>query len=990
LTGRSDRLRQLFEAALELPADDRAAFLDSQCAGDTDLRRELDSLLAAEQDMGSFLDEHDLGAVAAATLPASDDPLIGRTIGRYKIIEEAARGGMGVVYRAEQTNPDRQVALKVMAHGLNSPEALRRFEVEVQMLGRLQHPGIAQIFEAGTAETGHGSRPFFAMEFIDGPLLTDWASQQNLDLHRRLALMVKICAGVQHAHQKGVIHRDLKPANILVDRSGQPKILDFGVARSTDADLQLTTLGGSGSGGGSGGLLGTLPYMSPEQVRGKAELLDTRSDVYALGVVCYQLLTGRLPHDLKGKSITEAIRTISEITPRTLARSGASVPADVETIIAKALAGDPARRYDSASALGADIERYLQNRPILARPPHALYHLRKLVARNRLASTLAGILVVLLGVSAVLMASQTQRIRTERDRAAREARTAEEVSDFLQNLFAVTDPRVAQGYEPTARELLDEGAARIEKDLAQQPIVQIRLLVIMGDTYRNLGLHAEAQNVLERAVELSRTIVDQEPALAAHALQALAWLYNANARIPDGVTAAREAVAVTEAHLPPDHPERGRCLTSLGALLREDGQWDEARATLDRAVAFAAETYGEQAFEVAVALSHLAWLEHRLGRNPQSDVIYQRSCAMLEEVLEQYRPELASCYNDHSVVLAFLDRHAESSDLLANSIAIKEKILPPGHPDLAMAVNNLGSMYLRAGNHEQAMTQYLRALEMRREVLGAEHPDVGGALCNIGIAQRKMRRWADSEATFKECIEFLETAVGPDGREVTANLVNLIELYQDMGRFKESLAIEERLLSSRERTHGKDHAWYAGALRTRANTLIRLDRPLEAEADIRQAIGIIAETFPLERPGRANFDIELAEVLIRQERLSEARSILEAVRTAQQEVDPNSAKARCFFSLGRIALLEGDSTGGVELFQQALKIRQQHQSSNENNLLYTQAVVHALGGHREQALAALRGALELGYRFHDIDTRVEMASLKDDADLQALLTEFSP
>ena len=897
MTGRNDRLRHLFEEALELPSEERKAFLDARCADDRELRRELDSLLAAEQDMGSFLGEDALGAVAAATLPAGNDPLIGRTIGRYRVVGEAARGGMGVVYRAEQTNPDRQVALKVMAHGLQSPEALRRFEVEVQMLGRLQHPGIAQIFEAGTAETGQGSRPFFAMEYIDGPPLTDWARQQNLDLRRRLALMVKICAGVQHAHQKGVIHRDLKPANILVDRSGQPKILDFGVARSTDADLQLTTMGGSGS-GGSGGLLGTLPYMSPEQVRGKAELLDTRSDVYALGVVCYQLLTGRLPHELKGKSITEAIRTISESTPHTLARSGASVAADVETIIAKALAGDPARRYDSASALGDDIERFLQNRPILARPPHTLYHLRKLVARNRLASTLAGILVVLLGVSAVLMATQTQRIRTERDRATREARTAEEVSDFLQNLFAVTDPRVAQGYEPTARELLDEGAARIEKDLAQQPIVQTRLLVIMGDTYRNLGLHAEAQSLLERAAELSRTIVDEDPALAGHALQALAWVYHANAHIPDGVAAAREAVAVTEAHLPADHPERGRCLTSLGALLREDGKWDESRAILDRAVAFATRVHGEQAFEVAVALTHLAWLEHRLGRDVQSEEIYQRSCARLEAALGADRPELASCYNDHSVVLAFLSRHAESSDLLAKSIAIKEKILPAGHPDLAMAVNNLGSMYLRAGNHEQAMTQYLRALEMRREVLGPDHPEVGGALCNIAIALRKMRRWADSEATFKECIELLEAAVGPDGRQVTANLINLADLYHDMGRLQEALAIEQRLLSSRERTHGKDHAWYAGALRSRAITLTNLDRPLDAEADLRQAIGIIQETFPLEQPGRASFDIVLAEALIRQKRLDEARSVLEAVRDVQQDVAANYAQSRLRFLPG--------------------------------------------------------------------------------------------
>lgn len=318
-------------------------------------------------------------------------PELGQRIGSYTLIEEIGQGGMGVVYLAEQEHPRRKVALKLIQPGRTSASLLRRFEHEAEVLGRLQHPGIAQIYEAGTADTGHGPQPYFAMEFIEGRSLARYAEEQQLGTRARLELLARICDAVHHAHQKGIIHRDLKPGNILVTADGQPKVLDFGVARATDADLQTATLQTD-----IGQFIGTVPYMSPEQVSGDPAELDTRSDVYALGVIAYELLAGTPPYDLRQKMIHEAVRIIREETPAPLSSLNRVLRGDVETIVGKALEKEKERRYASANDLASDIRRYLADEPIVARPPSTVYQLRKFAKRNRVATVAAAAVFVTL------------------------------------------------------------------------------------------------------------------------------------------------------------------------------------------------------------------------------------------------------------------------------------------------------------------------------------------------------------------------------------------------------------------------------------------------------------------------------------------------------------------------------------------------------------------------------------------------------------------
>ncbi len=338
-------------------------------------------------------------------------------IGQYKMLDPLGEGGMGVVYRAEQDNPRREVALKVIQPGAASAEMLRRFEQEAHVLGRLNHPAIAQIHEAGAADAGLGPQPFFAMELIAGQRLNEYVREQQPNLRQKLELMVKVCGAVQHAHQKGIIHRDLKPANLLVEKSGQPKVLDFGVARVTGADLPSVSRHTE-----VGQLIGTVPYMSPEQVAADPDALDTRSDVYTLGVILYELLAGRLPYAVRDKPRAEAERVIILEEPTPLSSVNRAYRGDLETIVAKALEKDKTRRYQSASELAADLERFLRDEPIVARPAGVLDQLRKFARRNKALVGGVGAALVALTLGVIGTALGLYRERTAR--AAAEYETA--------------------------------------------------------------------------------------------------------------------------------------------------------------------------------------------------------------------------------------------------------------------------------------------------------------------------------------------------------------------------------------------------------------------------------------------------------------------------------------------------------------------------------------------------------------------------------------
>ncbi len=428
-----ERLRELFLAGCRMGPEARRSLVESARAEDPELGRELAELLAHDAVPLSGVDEPAAGPAGAPDAPGarllaralaeadrdSAPPEPPGNIGRYTILGVIGEGGMGVVYEARQEDPSRSVALKVIRPGMVSRGLLRRFHHEAQVLGQLQHPGIAQIYEAGTADRGEGGQPFFAMELVRGRPLLEFAEASGLSARARLELVARNCDALHHAHQKGVIHRDLKPANILVTAEGQPKILDFGVARATDADVQTMTMQTD-----VGQLIGTIPYMSPEQAAGDPAQLDIRSDIYGLGVIAYELLTGRLPYDVSGKLIHEAVRVIQEEPPTRLSAGDRALRGDVETIVSKALAKEKERRYQSAAELAADIRRWLRDEPIVARPSSAMYQIRKFARRHKALVTAIGVIFAVMLAATIVSLRLAALARDAREVARLEADVA--------------------------------------------------------------------------------------------------------------------------------------------------------------------------------------------------------------------------------------------------------------------------------------------------------------------------------------------------------------------------------------------------------------------------------------------------------------------------------------------------------------------------------------------------------------------------------------
>ncbi len=946
------REEAVFEAALQLPADQRAAYLDQTCVGDTDLRRRVEALLGAFERAGGFLNQP---ATPERTVRISPPPTEkpGDRIGRYKLLQQIGEGGCGVVYMAEQEEPvRRRVALKVIKLGMDTKQVIARFEAERQALALMDHPNIARILDAGVtgapvaagslpavelgfqpggqgldslgreakSETFHDSqvnpggqmppstageapattlsagRPYFVMELVRGVKITEFCDEQQLPMRQRLELFIQVCSAVQHAHQKGIIHRDLKPSNILVtvnDGKAVPKVIDFGIAKATTGqpltDKTLFTAFEQ--------FLGTPTYMSPEQAVMTSVDIDTRSDIYSLGVLLYELLTGKTPFDSKELlqiGLIEMRRTICEKEPaRPSTRLSTMVEAELTTtakrrhieppklihlvrgdldwIVMKCLEKDRARRYETANGLAADLRRQLANEPVVARPPSATYRFRKLVRRNQLAFTAAGAvltaLVIGLGVSLWQSIEKSRAYR----RAVASEQKSREVAGFLKKMLNGVGPSVALGRDTKLLlEIVDETAESVGQDLKDQPEVEAELRNTLGEVYRALGENAKAETMQRRALELGHQVFGANDARLAEAKNNLALVLRDEGRFDEAEKLFREALGQFRKLRGNLDEETAAALNNLAGVLRELGRLPESEALQREGLEVIRKLHGEDHARAALCEQNLAAIVQLNGKPAEAEALARSALDRFRKRHGNDHPEVAGALANLGYVLSEGRKLDEAEAAAHESLALRRKLLAPGHPDIAKGLYELAGILNRQEKLIEAETAYREALTLLRERLGQENRFSPFVLSGLGEVLEGQGRLAEAEAMQREALEMRRRRLGDESPDTVRSLYSLARVRRQQGQLPEAESLLREALRTTLKLVGPDHPYTISAHRTLGLVAEDQRRLADAEQFYRDALAARRKISGKDHPDTAAFHEGLGRVLAGQGKFVEA------------------------------------------------------------------------------------------------------------------------
>ncbi len=705
---------------------------DAECA---EVRAHVESCRRCRREVEEMRDIVGDLKVAKENPTTDDTPGLPENIGQYRILRRLGRGGMGIVYEAEQREPRRKVALKVILGGQHVDELqVRLFQREAHSLALLNHPGIASIYEAGRTDEG---RHFFAMELVEGVDLLEHAAGRNhadaprpMSIRERLRLFCRICEAISYAHQRGVIHRDLKPSNILIDGSGAPKILDFGLARTVergmDASLHTT----------SGQILGTLPYMSPEQTRGKPDEIDTRTDIYALGAMLYEMLTGTRPYSVEGLPLVDSVRIICERTPIDPKKINRELPSDVAAIVMKALEKEPDRRYQSAAALAEDIDRHLDGYAVLARPPSTLYHVRKIISRHKVPALLIALLALSITVTGVVSIIQRNRIAVE-------ARKKSRIIAVFESLYEAADPWRAGRPNVTVLETLDSKAKEIESELTDDPLVAAAVRNTLGNTYLSFSRFEEADHHLQFALDARREHLGTLDRETAESMNDLGELRYYQGRYQEAERLWREALEARRAVCDANSEPIAETLNNLGTLLRRRSDLDGAEACLREALDIRRRVLARRQTEqngstkarkhaannVAQTLNNLAGLlrsRRTESSRQEAERLYRDALRLRIETFGPNHPEVAKMQNNLAALMHDIGDCAAAEELYRAALAnlTGRSGLGEEHQFIARVLHSLAEILLEGGKIEEAEATCAKALAMRKRLLAPDHPEI--------------------------------------------------------------------------------------------------------------------------------------------------------------------------------------------------------------------------------------------------------------------------
>lgn len=866
------RLEKLFYAAIEMDPAQRSVFLDQQCSGDTELRRDVESLLESSDKTIGFLREP-IGQLAQSLAP--DTEHAGQRIGSYQLIKLLGEGGMGRVYLATRADQlyHQDVAVKLMKTGLKpSRSILLRFSAERQILANLNHPNIARLLDGGISPDGS---PYLVMEYVDGVPIDEYCRQHGLSVSQRLRLFCAICAAVEYAHKNLVVHRDIKPGNILVTREGVPKLLDFGIAKLLDPESQETAMTQTAD------RILTPVYASPEQIRG--DVVTTSTDVYGLGVLLYELLTGSHAFELQTKSPLEAMRVICEESPEPPskriadsgvinAKSSVRVDHELDNIVLMAMRKEPERRYVSVAALSQDVQAYLDGYPIKARSDTWKYRSTKFVLRHKVAVTAALIAFLALIAFSVGMGVLARRATRARVAAEKQQLTATREAQFLASIFNAATPDVAKGQEVTARQLLDQGKRRVDAELASEPEVQATMLANLGYAYTRLGLYEQARPILERAYEFQNHQPSVGSLNLAQTAEILGNVYRLQGEYKKAEPLFRQAVAIDE-KAPGEHGELlSETLNSLGECFFLENRDAEAEATLRRALALEGSREDGLA---ATTRDYLALVVKRKGD-------FNQEVQLLQDAVRIDRQADGPDSPSYAIALQNLaSAQMDLGDLLGGettereAVKIQRHISGSDHPDLAYPLNNLGWVLLEKGDWKEAEPLFAEALAIRKKALGEKHPLTAASLNNWAKVLQAKGDYSGAEKFFTQALGLIRESSGPQSWAMAKMLSNLGLLQLDRGDYPGAERYARQSLEMRRALGGDDNNNDVAASLIEVGVVREYQNSAaEAEQLFRRALQSRQKRFPAWHPDLIAAEIRLGEVLLTEGHANMAEPLL--------------------------------------------------------------------------------------------------------------------
>jgi serine/threonine protein kinase/tetratricopeptide (TPR) repeat protein len=895
---------ELFAEAVQLPAGERISFLDRACRDNPGQRQRMEGLLRSNDRAGEFMESPPTASMAEGRSKVASREKPGDWVDRYQLLEQIGEGGCGVVFLAQQHEPvHRQIALKVVKPGMDTKSVIARFEVERQALALMDHANIAKIFDAGETESG---RPYFVMELVRGPKITDYCDEHSLTTEERLHLFISICQAVQHAHQKGIIHRDIKPSNILVatsDGTALPVVIDFGIAKATAnqvlSDKTVFT--------NFEMLIGTPAYMSPEQATLNSVDLDTRTDIYSLGVLLYELLTGSTPFEMEealSVGLDEVRRVIREKEPvRPSTRLGKltdqdltiiaerrqaeppglirSVRGDLDWITMKALEKDRTRRYATANGLAVDIHRFLANETISARPPSKLYKFKKTAQRNKLIVAAVTVIALFLIVGLIAVSASLAKERKAR-------RQSEVVTKFLERIFEGAGPLVALGENTTLlKRILDQNVPLLETELADQPLVQAELGTLIGQLYSEMGHSGDGEPMVRKAVQVNRAILGGDSLVTAASLNALGMQFTSQHKNSEAEKAHLEALAIQRRRLGSENPQLVPSLNNLATVYRHEGNLTKAEATAREALRISLK-FNTNSMAVADSVRSLALIIGLEGNWVEAEDLARQALERKRKLLPALHPWVASAMEDHAWALNALNRFEEAQALNEQVLAMRQKLLGDDHPDVLRTQNALGQLYRNQGDFKASDAVLRGVLSVQLKLFGDQSQATLETFASLADLLRREGKYPEAESTWRHIVNLWRKKGDIDKKDGLIALRALADVFELQGKWAEAEGVWRESVPLWQKLGGVEERESMYTLRKFAQALEAEHKWPEAEAMHREALSISRKKGD-DDPEALNDLGRVISVLMAENKSSDALALITNIATPAFLAKPSSA-----------------------------------------------------------------------------------------------------